>query len=136
MKLPSQAIARAIGNYDKARYFVNSFAKRLFPWTMLSYPDHMSLHASFYNGGRGIVFTAGNNQAGLLLSVIPSLRQLGCELPIEIMYLGDDDLDEDMRDELEKLGGVITRDLSLMIDDEGWHLAGMSLSSIVMSGAS
>lgn len=90
---------------------------------MLSHPDHMSLHASFY--GRGIVFTAGTHQAGLLLTIIPSLRQLGCELPIEVIYLGDEDLDEDMRSELEGLDGVVTRDLTLMIDDSGWQLAGM-----------
>jgi len=92
---------------------------------MLSHPDHMSLHASFYTGGRGIVFTAGNRQGAELLTVIPSLRQLGCELPIEVMYLGDEDLDEELRDELEKLDGVVTRDLRLMVEDDGWHLAGM-----------
>ena len=59
------------------------------------------------------------------MTVIPSLRQLGCKLPIEIMYLGDEDLDEDMRDSLEELDGVVTRDLRLMIEDDGWHLAGM-----------
>jgi alpha 1,3-mannosyltransferase len=126
MKLPSEKLAQTIRSYDRVRYFVNTFAKRLFPWTMLSYPDHMSLHNSFYNGGRGIVFTAGNHQAGELLTVVPSLRQLGCSLPIEIMYLGDEDLDEDMRDRLEKLDGVVTRDLRLMINDDGWHLAGKS----------
>ena len=99
---------------------------------MLSHPDHMSLHASFYTGGRGIVFTAGNRQGGQLLTVIPSLRQLGCELPIEVMYLGDEDLDEEMRDVLEKLNGVITRDLRLMIDDDGWHLAGMLIRVCAM----
>ena len=125
MKLPSHTLAQTIRSYDRIRHFVNTFAKRLFPWTMMSYPDHMSLHASFYNGGRGIVFTAGNRQAGELLTVIPSLRQLGCKLPIEIMYLGDEDLDEDMRDSLEELDGVVTRDLRLMIEDDGWHLAGM-----------
>jgi len=128
MTKSSQSTADAVRNYDKLRHFVNTFARRLFPWTMLSHPDHMSLHASFYTGGRGIVFTAGNDQAGELLTVIPSLRRLGCDLPVEIMYLGDEDLDEDMRDELEKLDGVVTRDLRLMIDDDGWHLAGMSIS--------
>lgn len=94
---------------------------------MLSHPDHMSLHASFYSGGRGIVLTAGNDQARLLLTTIPSIRQLGCELPIEILYLGDEDLGEEMRDKLEQIPGVITRDLALMIDDDGWHLAGTCL---------
>jgi alpha 1,3-mannosyltransferase len=125
MKGSSQSIAEAVRNYDKLRHFVNTLARRIFPWTMLSHPDHMSLHASFYTGGRGIVFTAGNRQGGQLLTVIPSLRQLGCKLPVEVMYLGDEDLDEEMRGELEKLDGVVTRDLRLMIDDDGWHLAGM-----------
>lgn len=94
---------------------------------MLSHPDHMSLHASFYSGGRGIVLTAGNDQARLLLTTIPSIRQLGCDLPIEILYLGDEDLGEEMRDRLEQIPGVIARDLALMIEDDGWHLAGTRL---------
>ena len=125
MAKSSQSIADAVRNYDKLRHFVNTFARRLFPWTMLSHPDHMSLHASFYTGGRGIVFTSGNRQGAELLTVIPSLRQLSCELPIEVMYLGDEDFDEELRDELEKLDGVVTRDLRLMVEDDGWHLAGM-----------
>lgn len=87
----------------------------------------MSLHASFYGGGRGLVFTAGNDQVKLLMTVIRSLRKLGCNLPVEVLYLGDEDIDEDMRDELEELPGVVTRDLTLMIDDEGWHLKGESV---------
>lgn len=87
----------------------------------------MSLHASFSSGGRGLVFTAGNDQARLLLTVIPSIRQLGCELPIEILYLGEEDLGDEMRDKLERIPGVVTRDLALMIDDQGWQLKGMSL---------
>jgi alpha 1,3-mannosyltransferase len=124
MELPPQTIARMIHSYDNFRHVVNTFARRLFPWTMLSYPDHLSLHASMHSGGRGIVFTAGNLQAGELLTVIPSLRQLGCNLPIEVMYLGDEDLDEKMRDRLEEFDGVATRDLRLMVDDSDWHLAG------------
>lgn len=72
------------------------------------------------------MFTAGNDQVKLLMTVIPSLRNLGCNLPVEVLYLGDEDIDEDMRDELEELPGVVTRDLTLMIDDEGWHLKGRS----------
>lgn len=73
------------------------------------------------------MLTAGNDQARLLLTTIPSIRQLGCELPIEILYLGDEDLGEEMRDKLEQIPDVITRDLALMIDDDGWHLAGTCL---------
>ncbi|KAM0716319.1 hypothetical protein Q7P37_007764 [Cladosporium fusiforme] len=131
----SQTAAQAIREYDRFRHIIHRFAKRLFPWTMLSYPDHMSLHMSFYGGGRGIVFTAGNNQAQQLLTIIPSLRQIGCDLPIEVMYLGNDDLEEEMRDRLESFEGVVTRDLRLMIDDDGWRLAGWAAKpfAILMS---
>ena len=40
------------------------------------------------------------------------------------MYLGDSDLAEDYRAQLELLPGVITRDLSQMVNDDGWSLAG------------
>jgi len=40
------------------------------------------------------------------------------------MYLGDSDLGEDFRAELESLPGVITRDLSQMVNDRGWQLKG------------
>ena len=68
--------------------------------------------------------TAGDQQAPYLLTTITSMRNLGCDLPIEIMYLGDEDLSEDWRIELELMPGVVTRDLSLMVDDIGWELAG------------
>ena len=68
--------------------------------------------------------TAGDEQAPYLLASIPSFRKLGCTLPIEIFYLGDSDLSEDFRIELEAIDGVTTRDLSQMVTDEGWRLAG------------
>jgi hypothetical protein len=52
---------------------------------------------------------------------------MGCDLPIEIMYLGDEDLGEENRQRLEAIDGVITRDLSPMVNDEGWKLAGWAL---------
>ena len=70
------------------------------------------------------MLTAGDEQAPYLLASIPSFRKLGCNLPIEIMYLGDSDLSEDFRAELEALDEVYTRDLSQMVNDEGWKLAG------------
>ena len=124
LHLPQRDRNGAVHTYDNFRFFVNSFANRLFPWTTKHFGDHMSLHASFYSGGRGVVLTAGDKQAPYLMTSIQSFRKLGCELPIEIMYLGDDDLGEDYRERLEALDGVVTRDLSQMIDDEGWKLEG------------
>lgn len=58
--------------------------------------------------------------------------QLGCTLPVEVMYLGDSDLSEDYRAELESIGGVVTRDVSQMVNDEGWKLAGWAIKPFAM----
>lgn len=117
-------LAQNIHSYEAYRYFLVKFGQMLFPWTAPYFPDHMTLHSHFKKGGRGIVLTAGDDQAPFLLTTIPTFRKLGCNLPIEVMYLGDSDLSEDYRQELEDLDGVITRDIAQMVNDEGWKLAG------------
>lgn len=123
-RLTTEAFPEALHKYESYRHFLTQLSKLLFPWTTPYYPDHLSLHASIHHGGRGIVVLVGNNHAHFLLASIPTIRTLGCDLPIEIMYLGDGDLRKDFRVELEALPGVTTRDLSMMVDDEGWELAG------------
>jgi len=117
-------LAQTIRSYEAFRAFMLKFAKLLFPWTAPYFADHMTLHTSFKKGGRGIVLTVGDDQAPYLLTTIFTFRQLGCTLPIEVMYLGDQDLGEDYRMELESLPGVTTRDIAQMTDDKGWKLAG------------
>ncbi|KGO42892.1 Alpha-mannosyltransferase [Penicillium expansum] len=114
----------ALHKYEAYRHFITEFSALLFPWTSPYFADHMSLHVSTRHGGRGIVTTAGNNHAPFLLAAIPSFRLLGCDLPVEVMYLGENDLSEDFRKKLDALPGVTTRDLSAMVSDEGWRLNG------------
>ncbi|GFF90975.1 hypothetical protein IFM53868_06348 [Aspergillus udagawae] len=117
-------LAQAIRAYEKLRFVLSKMSTLLFPWSMPLVGDHMDLHVRAYSGRRGIVITAGNNQAPYLLTSIPSIRWLGCDLPIEIMYLGDADLSPSFQADLESLPGVTIRDLSLMVNDDGWKLAG------------
>lgn len=117
-------LAQTIRSYEGFRSFITEMAELLFPWTMPYFADHMSLHAHIKNGGRGIVLTAGNNQAPFLLTTIHTFRKLGCTLPIEIMYLGDEDLGQDYIAELENLDRVVARDMSAMVRDSGWKLRG------------
>jgi alpha 1,3-mannosyltransferase len=121
---PSKSLASTVRSYEAYRSFLQRLSTMLFPWTAPYFADHMMLHTHFHKGGRGIVLSAGDNQAPYLLTSIQSFRRLGCTLPIEIMYLGDSDLSEDYRAELEMLPDVVTRDLSQMVNDEGWRLAG------------
>ncbi|OAT10778.1 alpha-1,3-mannosyltransferase [Blastomyces gilchristii SLH14081] len=131
--LPSSStFAETVHLYESYRSFSQRLATHLFPWTSPVFPGHMHLHVNFQKGGRGIVSTAGNKQAPYLLVSIKSFRRLGCNLPIEIMYLGDGDLGEDYRAQLEMLPGVITRDLSQMVNDEGWELKGWAAKPFSM----
>jgi alpha 1,3-mannosyltransferase len=121
---PSIDTSRALQNYDKMRCFMNRFAQHLFPWTMGYFADHMLLHAGFHGEGRGIVITVGDHQVSYVLTSIRTFRELGCGLPVEVFFLGDNDLHEDSRSALAKIPGVATRDLSQMIHDDGWTLKG------------
>lgn len=116
--------AEIIRSYEGLRYFLTKLSDLLFPWTAPYFADHMTLHASIKHGGRGIVLSGGDGQLSYLLTSARNIRRLGCNLPIEVMYLGDDDLGDDSRSELEALPGVITRDMKQMVHDEGWDLKG------------
>lgn len=118
--------------YEQYRSFISKFTKILFPFYYPFYPDLLELKTSFARGGRGIVLTAGDMQAPFLLTTIASFRKLGCQLPIEVMYLGDSDLSEDFRADLEGIPGVITRDIAPMVSDEGWKLAGWAAKPFAM----
>lgn len=128
----SSSLTNTIHNYEAFRSFLVKFARVLFPFTSPYFADHMTLHTQFKNAGRGIVLTAGDDQAKYLMTTIYALRAIGCDLPIEIMYLGEPDLGEDHRSELESLPGVTARDLSQMVDDEGWKLAGWAIKPYAM----
>lgn len=120
-KLTRSDMIRAYENY---RYFLTRLSALLFPWTAPYFSDHMTLHAHIRHGGRGIVLSAGDGQLQYIMTSIKTFRKLGCDLPIEIMYLGDDDLGDDARGELESLPNVVTRDMKQMVNDKGWDLKG------------
>lgn len=136
----SMTTGQIIRAYETYKYFLSRFGQLLIPYTAPFFPDHMSLHLQFKTAGRGIVLTAGDDQAHFLMTTIYSFSEnpclacklglivatgkLGCQLPVEVMYLGDSDLSEEYRAELEAIDGVVTRDVSQMVNDEGWKLAG------------
>lgn len=122
----STTLTRAdmIHTYETYRYFLTQLSSLLFPWTAPYFADHMSLHAHLRHGDRGIVLSGGDDQVQFMLTGAKSIRALGCDLPIEVMYLGDEDLGEDSRELLEAIPNVITRDMAQMVSDKGWELKG------------
>lgn len=108
--------------YEDFRRLLVQLNDLLFPFTAPYFPDHLTLRSHLRKGGRGIALTAGNDQVAYLLTQIPILRQLGCHLPIEVMYVGDGDLNKDSRQDLEDLDGVVTRDIAAMVKPVGWSI--------------
>ncbi|KAI5205030.1 hypothetical protein E4T39_03155 [Aureobasidium subglaciale] len=119
-KLERGDIIRA---YEGYRDFLGRLSHLLFPYTSPYFGDHMMLHSHFRNGGRGIVLSGSDKQAPYIMTSLKVIRKLGSSLPVEIMYL-ENDLNQDWRTKLEAIPGVITRDLSQMVSDEGWELKG------------
>lgn len=116
-------LVQRIHAYEDFRRLMVHLNEQLFAFTAPYFPDHMTMRSHLKKGGRGIVLTAGNDQVAYLLTQIPILRQLGCHLPVEVMYNGDQDLNRDSRQDLEDLGGVLTRDISAMVTPDGWDIA-------------
>ncbi|KAI4765463.1 hypothetical protein E4T52_01789 [Aureobasidium sp. EXF-3400] len=118
--------------YERYRAFLAKLSNILFPYTSPYFADHMTLHSHFRNGGRGIVLSGNDKQAPFILTSIMSFRKLGCNLPVEIMYLGENDLNDDWRMKLESIPSVVTRDLSQMVSDEGWELKGWASKAFAL----
>jgi alpha 1,3-mannosyltransferase len=114
----------AVHQYETYRYFLSNMSSVLFPWTNPYFSDHMTLHGHMYNAGRGIVISGSDSQAPYIKTAISSFRAMGCTLPVEVMYLGDSDLSEDIRTDLESIPDVMTRDIRKMVNDQGWELEG------------
>ncbi|KAF1348892.1 mannosyltransferase putative-domain-containing protein [Delphinella strobiligena] len=127
--------AELIRTYEQFRAFLSQFAAVLFPWTEPYFADHMTLHAHSYNAGRGIVISGFDAVAPYIVTAIKTFRRMGCDLPVEIFYLGDKDLGDEFRELLEALPGVITRNLRQMVADRGWEIDGFATKafSILMS---
>lgn len=123
----SNDLAETIHAYESYRQLLVQLSELLFPFTAPYFPDHMTLRSHIQKGGRGIALTAGNDQVAYLLTQIPILRRLGCDLPIEVLYASDADLNRDSRQDLEDLEGVVTRDIGGMVRDKGWKLAGWAI---------
>ncbi|KAM3472269.1 hypothetical protein MY5147_005397 [Beauveria neobassiana] len=128
-KMADAGVKRSINAYGKYKAFMCKFEQLMAGWTAPYFAEHMTLHMNFKYGGRGIVVTAGNAQVPHLKTLVHSLRDVGCTLPIEVMYVDDQDLDVDVQAELAALDGVTTQEIAPMVDDKGWKLAGWAVKA-------
>ncbi|KAF5644388.1 alpha-1,3-mannosyltransferase [Fusarium sp. NRRL 25303] len=98
------------------------------------------LRHSFDRGSRGIMIPVGGGEQSVRFAghFIVSLRKvLGCRLPIQIVYAGEDDLPKKNRDRIAKLDGAsdvefldiftVFDDTTLRLKDGGWAIKAFAL---------
>lgn len=71
----SMTTGQIIRCYETYKFFLAKFGQLLFPYTSPFFPDHMSLHLQFKAAQRGIVLTAGDDQAHFLMTTIYSFSK-------------------------------------------------------------
>ncbi|KAF2222677.1 mannosyltransferase putative-domain-containing protein [Elsinoe ampelina] len=64
--------------------------------------------------------TTSSEHVGRRVGMIRRLREEGCDLPIEVVYLSSETLDEQGREKLEGLEGVVLRSVEAMVDGKQW----------------
>ncbi|ORY18882.1 hypothetical protein LY90DRAFT_435416, partial [Neocallimastix californiae] len=78
--------------------------------------------------GRGIVICVGNSYFKLVRSTIDTFRNvLHTDLPIEIFYIGDEDLSEDNRKILKEYKDVYIEDITTYFDNEKVNIGGWAV---------
>ncbi|KAJ3335225.1 hypothetical protein HDU93_006108 [Gonapodya sp. JEL0774] len=126
---------------DRFRRFVAVLEHSLFPFVKPTFPSASSLYSSFARAprSRGIAMTAGNGQVRMALVGIMSIRAAGCDLPIEILYAGDDDLKPESRARLLSMGdgySVTVRDATQLFDNKIANVRGWAIKPFVIMFAS
>ncbi|KAL2912044.1 hypothetical protein HK105_208473 [Polyrhizophydium stewartii] len=82
--------------------------------------------------GRGIVMTSGTWHFKFARHAASVVRELGSKLPIELFYVGDNDLPADYRAELEKIPNLRTIDLKPFMDTQGPDISGWGVKPFSM----
>lgn len=97
----------------------------LYSWALKKHKSLQELYGSY--GGKGIVMSLGSKYVKLAVHAIKAFRKLGCQLPFQIFYNGQEDLDQKSIDYLKTLKDVIVSDINdyfdvIQLNIHGWDL--------------
>jgi len=116
-----------INSLPSEKKLLAALHQSLYPWLYNSHFKSFKKLIKSYKG-KGLVISTGNKHFKLARSTIDTLRNvLHSEIPIEIIYNGEDDLSKDKRKILKKYKDVYTTDISKfydnkIIDIDGWAI--------------
>ncbi|KAG0091349.1 hypothetical protein BGZ93_004546 [Podila epicladia] len=110
--------------------------KRLFPWVQYVRRTSFSLFETY--NGKGIVFCAGNPQFEFVITSIQAIRnRLKSTLPIQIFYMGEDDLSRERQEYLRTMASDIELfDVTQILDNEYMQLGGWAIKPFAMLASS
>ncbi|KAJ3297757.1 hypothetical protein HDU79_002231 [Rhizoclosmatium sp. JEL0117] len=113
---------------------VESLTNQLYPWLKPRYNSLQDMQKYFSNSKTrdlGIVFTTGQWHFELALHAILTLRDvLKCTLPIQVLYMGPNDLPAEMLAAFRAIPGVSTLDITTKFaaaDIGGWAVKPFSI---------
>ena len=133
----SRPKSRVISSQKDATKILEKLDSMMFSWIKPSYQSTVELRASFKGKGRGIVLCAGN---GHVITAYPTLRMIrelhGFDVPFEIFYTGDSDLNAENRKKFESLGNTVARDITKLFDDKILRLGGWAVKSFALLASS
>ncbi|UJR24372.1 hypothetical protein I4U23_005749 [Adineta vaga] len=124
-KIPHLPISSSFSDTDRFITTLVNLEKNLFPFLSRYYRSALHLKYSF--SGRGIVLAVGNHHAQMAYASIRLLRSMNCNLPIEIFYNGEEDLNSKNRKQLEQLLSVESRNIQELIDDTFVKVTGWAI---------
>ena len=109
--------------------------EHLFHWIGPTFHSTLQLESVFK--GRGIVVCVYNDYVPLAMGNLQIVRTvLGSELPIEVFYMGDNDLSESNRKILETIPNLTTRNILEIFDDEDINMSGWAIKAFALMASS
>lgn len=123
----SMKIARPSNDflYLKIYQMIKEAEKMLFPWIFKKYQSMEDILKQ--SNGRGLVMSIGKHHFRFAKQAIKALRALGCDLPVEIMYIGPNDLTNAQIFELQSMDNVVCTDITQILDNDILKLSGWAI---------
>ncbi|KAI8353433.1 mannosyltransferase putative-domain-containing protein [Mortierella sp. GBAus27b] len=120
-------------NIAPAVELLQKLEQATFPWIWKHHKTSYDFYSEFKNGGRGIVMCIGNGHTKFARTAIKNLREvLKSRLPIEIYYIGDQDLSPENRAWYERFEDVKTIDIRSVVDDDMLRLGGWAIKPFAL----
>ncbi|KAG2208945.1 hypothetical protein INT47_011085 [Mucor saturninus] len=122
-------------DYKEVWSIYSKLEKLLFPWIMPRWKNVFEINAT--SNGRGIVMCVGNGQFKHAATSVKAIREiLKSNIPIEIFYIDEYDLDQDKRDYFNIIPNVKTKSISQYINNHYTQFGGWSVKPYAILASS